>query len=174
MSDDVRRAAENILATVVSIRDSNGEVVIQSRCWLWAREVAQAYLAQQREDTTKGGYVGCTIVAEGEDGSLLLQSKTGARRRIWNGVDDQQREEDAGRKLYEDVVARLRSVEELLARGKGEWPKNDYVRDETWATWQGERLALRSVLQSSGFLKCDSDGRDVLHPYSPPARSAGD
>ena len=83
MNDKVRRAAENILATVVSIRDSNGEVVIQSRCWLWAREVAQAYLAQQRADETEGGYAGWTIVAEGEDGSLLLQSKTGARRRIW-------------------------------------------------------------------------------------------
>lgn len=93
MSHDVRRAAENILATAVSIRDSNGEVVIQSRCWLWAREVAQAYLAQQREDTTEGGYVGWTIVEEGNDGSLLIQKSNGARRRIWNGVDDQQREE---------------------------------------------------------------------------------
>ena len=37
------------------------------------------------DDETTGGYVGWTIVAEGADGSLLLQAKSGARRRIWQG-----------------------------------------------------------------------------------------
>lgn len=130
MSDDVRRAAENILATVVSIRDSNGEVVIQSRCWLWAREVAQAYLAQQRADETEGGYAGWTIVAEGEDGSLLLQSKTGARRRI--SYLAQQREADDDK-----------PIDGLWLASLGPLKRGDYELqisvDGYCAWWHGDR-----------------------------------
>lgn len=128
MSDDVRRAAENILATVVSIRDSNGEVVIQSRCWLWAREVAQAYLDQQRADETEGGYVGWTIVAEGEDGSLLLQSKTGARRRIWppHKADDDEPVTDAQAN---------EAAERLEAYYRGDQPGIYYTEEDARAAF---------------------------------------
>ena len=47
--------------------------------------IINAFLAERATDDTSGHYVGWTIVAEGSDGSLLVQSKTGARRRIWRG-----------------------------------------------------------------------------------------
>lgn len=48
------------------------------------------------------------------------------------------------RSMYADVSA-------LIARGKGTWPQNDYVRDETWAHWQGESIALRELLRCAGI-----------------------
>lgn len=92
-NDDVRRAAENLREMVgASVDLDNASVECVRDMWIVAQD--HPYLAQKREDTTEGGYVGWTIVAEGNDGSLLIQKSNGARRRIWNGVDDQQREED--------------------------------------------------------------------------------
>lgn len=82
MSDDVRRAAENLREMVgASVDLENVSVECVRDMWIVAQD--HPYLAQKRADETEGGYAGWTIVAEGEDGSLLLQSKTGARRRIW-------------------------------------------------------------------------------------------
>jgi hypothetical protein len=54
-------------------------------------------------------------------------------------------------KLLTEVIQALKDVEQRLAKGKGEWPKPGYVRDEVWAGWRGERYALRSVLSNSGI-----------------------
>jgi hypothetical protein len=58
---------------------------------------------------------------------------------------------DKASRLVEAVMVRLKEVDEMIARGKGEWPKHNYVRDETWASWQAERHCLRMVLQRAGF-----------------------
>ena len=44
------------------------------------------------------------------------------------------------------VRSELADVTERIDRGKGEWPTSNYVRDETWALWRGERMALERVL----------------------------
>ena len=44
------------------------------------------------------------------------------------------------------VRSELADVTERINRGKGEWPTSNYVRDETWALWRGERMALERVL----------------------------
>lgn len=56
---------------------SQGDELISVTCWHQASDAT--------DDEATGGYVGWTIVAEGADGSLLLQAKSGARRRIWQG-----------------------------------------------------------------------------------------
>lgn len=49
-----------------------------------------------------------------------------------------------------DVLAIVRErhneISARLDKGKGTWPKEDYVRDEVWHSWQGERYALHSVM----------------------------
>ena len=57
---------------------------------------------------------------------------------------------DQNEKLREAVIERLRDVERLIARGKGEWPQDGYVRDSTWDDWIGQRAALRWVLRRAG------------------------
>ena len=44
------------------------------------------------------------------------------------------------------VRSELADVTERIDRGKGDWPTSNYVRDETWALWRGERMALERVL----------------------------
>lgn len=50
-----------------------------------------------------------------------------------------------------DVLALVQkerdSMAEVIARGKGTWPQQDYVRDETWASWQGQLSVLESILR---------------------------
>jgi hypothetical protein len=58
---------------------------------------------------------------------------------------------DKAMRLVEAVKVRLKEVDDLIARGKGEWPNQNYVRDEIWAGWQAERHCLRMVLQRAGF-----------------------
>lgn len=48
------------------------------------------------------------------------------------------------------ISRRLDEVHALIAKGRGEWPQSDYVRDETWHRWQGEELALRWVMRQYG------------------------
>lgn len=49
------------------------------------------------------------------------------------------------------VRAQLREIESWIAKGKGTWPEKNYIRDEAWHRWQGEALALRSVLRQAGL-----------------------
>lgn len=50
----------------------------------------------------------------------------------------------AGMRAAGEINERLRlETEANLARGKGTWPQADYIRDETWANWQGQEQALR-------------------------------
>lgn len=44
------------------------------------------------------------------------------------------------------ITGRLKRTEEQIARGKGEWPNKDYVRDEAWACLQQEVMTLKSIL----------------------------
>jgi hypothetical protein len=53
--------------------------------------------------------------------------------------------------LQEAVVERLREVQELIAKGKGEWPKSNYVRDSVWDGWLAQNDALRCVLRQAGI-----------------------
>ena len=53
--------------------------------------------------------------------------------------------------LQEAVIERLREVQELIAKGKGEWPKSSYVRDSIWDGYIAENGALRWVLQRAGI-----------------------
>lgn len=62
-----------------------------------------------------------------------------------------QTETDGPRSLERVVRAQLREVESWLAKGKGTWPEKDYIRDQTWHTWQGEVMALRSALRNAGL-----------------------
>lgn len=39
--------------------------------------------------------------------------------------------------------SKVEEVQKRLDAGKGEWPKEGYIRDETWHSWQGEGFALR-------------------------------
>ena len=37
------------------------------------------------------------------------------------------------------------SVQNLLDRGKGEWPTDNYVTDDIWASWRGQAMAARDI-----------------------------
>ena len=54
-------------------------------------------------------------------------------------------------KLRAAVIESLRDVEQRIAKGKGEWGADGYVRDSVWDGWLGGRLALRHVLQRAGI-----------------------
>ena len=45
------------------------------------------------------------------------------------------------------VVQRKSVVDGLIARGKGEWPNKDYVRDEIWSNWHHESIVLGGILR---------------------------
>jgi hypothetical protein len=40
---------------------------------------------------------------------------------------------------------RITELEALFENGKGTWPNSDYVRDDTWNSWNGQLSALRSA-----------------------------
>ena len=41
---------------------------------------------------------------------------------------------------------RMAELEETMARGKGEWGKHNYIRDDTWSHWHGELMAYGIAL----------------------------
>lgn len=47
------------------------------------------------------------------------------------------------------VIAERDNYAALIAHGKGEWPQNGYVRDETWAGWQHTLFVLNSILREA-------------------------
>ena len=53
--------------------------------------------------------------------------------------------------LEQAVLDRLRDTETRIARGKGDWPGESYVRDHVWDGWIGERDALRRILWEAGI-----------------------
>jgi hypothetical protein len=45
------------------------------------------------------------------------------------------------------VRQELERYENMINRGKGEWPREGYVRDSTWDGWMSARHALRTTLR---------------------------
>lgn len=58
---------------------------------------------------------------------------------------------DSNTLLERSIKTHLNRVRANLSKGKGEWPKPGYVRDEVWAIWRAEELVLQSILRESGI-----------------------
>lgn len=73
------------------------------------REPSYETLVKRVEELSskRDSFVGWYIIEESDDGSLLLQSHYGQRRRVWQGVD-------AG--VLEQLVDAKRRIEELEGR----------------------------------------------------------
>ncbi|MFW9873077.1 MAG: hypothetical protein ACFFG0_08260 [Candidatus Thorarchaeota archaeon] len=53
--------------------------------------------------------------------------------------------------LEKVIRKRLEEITELINRGKGTWPKKNYVRDDIWNLWKGEKFALEMILRDVGL-----------------------
>lgn len=52
--------------------------------------------------------------------------------------------------IIEIIKQELQVYDDLIEKGKGTWPNEDYVRDSRWHSWHGSKMALRSVLYKIG------------------------
>lgn len=53
--------------------------------------------------------------------------------------------------LEEAVRKRLKEVTNNLDKGKGTWPKKDYIKDSIWDSWIGQQIALAGSLRDAGL-----------------------
>ena len=56
---------------------------------------------------------------------------------------------EACERLAAYLQAEYDQVTASLAKGKGEWPKKGYVRDEVWARWRARRTALACAIREA-------------------------
>lgn len=61
--------------------------------------------------------------------------------------EEMQKEINASRFIKAMIIERHKEYRELLDKGKGEWPKAGYVKDERWAQWIGIASELENIIQ---------------------------
>lgn len=47
--------------------------------------------------------------------------------------------------ILEFITKRIDALNALMEKGKGVWPEQSYVKDETWANWSGGLYELNQV-----------------------------
>ncbi|TXH49893.1 MAG: hypothetical protein E6Q97_21580 [Desulfurellales bacterium] len=66
--------------------------------------------------------------------------------------------------LFSWLKAESQDINERISKGKGTWPNQDYIRDETWSIWQGEKATLDRVLHKIKLLDLEplpNSGKEV-------------
>ena len=53
--------------------------------------------------------------------------------------------------LLEDIIKRRDHYQRLIDEGKGIWPQDNYVRDDTWTAWNAKLSELNSILRNNVF-----------------------
>jgi len=53
-----------------------------------------------------------------------------------------------GERDLASIQVKLDNVTDLLNKGKGEWPKLGYVRDDTWHGWKSRSYALTACIEA--------------------------
>jgi hypothetical protein len=53
--------------------------------------------------------------------------------------------------LLDDIIERRDQYQRLIDKGKGIWPQDNYVRDDTWTAWNAKLSELNSILRNNVF-----------------------
>ncbi len=65
------------------------------------------------------------------------------------------------RAVESKIASELKEHRERLDRGKGTWPQEDYIKDETWAYWKGQ-LSILERLSAITAPKGNPNKSDLL------------